>query len=386
MEEIIVENEELKTGVNVIFDYFSCTFPFICYADDFELLIVNDVLKTIVNFLGFDSEDVYKEDYAKNRFKHEYTISNLITLRINGASLKSGHPSCQIELKGDGCRLWESKNPDKTWMEFLEFFIVRLNGSPTRIDLTIDDYDGASVTMPWLRERLERGSFISSFNQNKFYVYGNDEDGWSINFGKNGASQQLCIYEKNKERIAKNKRCIQPYWLRFEMRYRGDKAYDLAMNLLNMDKTKTLQEYAKERLYYMLDFKDENNITYNREHYNLNPTDVLWLEFLDNVEKTKLLRYKIHNSTYMTYCEYMEPKIASFIISRLFINNKNIYATLSDLINIALKDFDSFDKKKINRINVYLSELKCNRINESDLEDLKIKLRNEYEYRTELPF
>ena len=385
MDEILVEDEIKKDGINVIFDYFAVTFPFISHADDYELLLVEDIIDMIIKNLGFTREDVYKDEYAQNRYKYQYTIANGITLRLIGAELKSGYKSCMIEFKGEGCRDWEIRNPDKEWQELFEFFLVRLNGNITRVDLTIDDYVGEYVNFPWIKEHLDRGNFVSNFYDKKYIVYGNDTDGWSITFGSKGSLQQLVIYEKDKEQIRKKKRCNQDFWLRYEMRFRHDKAYDLIMNIINLD-NKSLKQFAMERLYEMLDFKDEDHLTYNKTHFQKNPTNPNWLSFLDGVSKAKMTRYKIHKSTYETYLEYMSPKIASFMISRLLINYKDIYDTLTDIIDITIKYFGKFDQPKMRRINTYLKELGGKPVTYHDIDELQHKLEREYKERTDLPF
>ena len=385
MEEILVKDTDKKTGVHVIIDYFTVTFPFITHTEDYELLVIEDIVGLITNFLGYSKEDVYKEEYAQNRYKHQYTIGNGITLRLIGSEMKNGYKSCMLELKGEGCRDWEFKNPNKSWEEFFEFFLVRLNGNITRVDLTIDDYDGSLINFDWLIGHLQRGEFMSSFNDKKYVIYGNDTDGWSINFGNKGSEQQLVIYEKNKEQIKKKKRCIQDFWLRYEMRFRQAKAYDLVMNILNL-KEKSLKEFAMERLYDMLDFKDESNITYHKTNYHRNPTDPIWLEFLKNVKKAKMTRYKIHESTFETYTEFMDPKVSAYVISRLLINSNDIYKTFTDVINVVLDNFDKMDNKKIKRVNKYLRELKAKEVSRDEIDELRYKLEKEYKQRRELPF
>jgi hypothetical protein len=42
--ELVKEDFEKKTGVHLIIDYFSATFPFICYEDDSDYKIIDEVI------------------------------------------------------------------------------------------------------------------------------------------------------------------------------------------------------------------------------------------------------------------------------------------------------------------------------------------------------
>ena len=145
---------EKKTGVHIVFDYFSATFPFVCYEDDSEYQIINEIVLMICDFLNIKKEDISKENYAMHRFEFQYKLLDHIILRLCGPELKSGHKSCSIELSGQGCREFEEIAESKTWIDFLEFFIVRLNASPTRIDIALDDYDGNIITFDEIKRKM----------------------------------------------------------------------------------------------------------------------------------------------------------------------------------------------------------------------------------------
>lgn len=83
-----------------------------------------------------------------------------------GPKSKAGWPTCSIILKGTGCREFERLNPDKTWYDFILFFITILNANPTQIDLTVDDYDGEYFDFNWIKAKLDKGNFTSTFQRN----------------------------------------------------------------------------------------------------------------------------------------------------------------------------------------------------------------------------
>ncbi len=49
--------------------------------------------------------------------------------------------TCHLELKGDACRDFETRNKEKTWINFL-LFMKQLNAWFKRIDIAIDDFKG----------------------------------------------------------------------------------------------------------------------------------------------------------------------------------------------------------------------------------------------------
>lgn len=289
-----------------------------------------------------------------------------------------------IELKGEGCREFENKNLDKSWMDFLKFFVIRLNANPTRIDLTIDDYDGSNISFEWLKQQLDQENFTTNFKSKKYTIHGNSVDGYSIQMGNRSSVQELVIYEKNKEQIKKGIPCNQEYWLRYEMRFRQNKAYDVSMNILELKTKDEFRKFTMERLLEIIDIKAPGNFNKNNFHKLL--THPKWLSFLEQVNKAKLKRYKIRKSSFETYLNFMKPKVASFIVNTLLHNETDIYLSVTKLLEITLDDFEKMDERKLKRYNDYLKEQNFKQITQDDLDALRIKLEQEIERRRGLPF
>ena len=289
-----------------------------------------------------------------------------------------------IELKGEGCREFENVNLDKSWIDFLDFFVIRLNASPTRIDLTIDDYSGDVVQLDWIRKQLDIENFTTTFKTKKYTIHGNSESGYSLQFGTHSSTQQLVIYEKHKEQVNKGIDCLQKYWLRFEMRFRQDKAYNISMNIINLEDESKFRHFTMARLLEMIDIKEENN--YNQHNLDKADTHPKWKEFLEQVEKSKIKRYKIRKSTYETYKNYMYPKMASFFINLILESENDIFIATTKLLNIALTDFDRLDDIKLKRYNDYLKENDLQPVSMQDLLKVKAMIKKQVEERSELPF
>ena len=82
----------------------------------------------------------------------------------------------------------------------------------------------------------KRGFYTSVFTT-KPKPIGTIEDGLTIQFGSNNSETELVVYDKLLEQRRRNKISDKDYWVRYEMRFRGDKAerviYQLCRDCLN---------------------------------------------------------------------------------------------------------------------------------------------------------
>ena len=225
---------EHQNGVKIAVDYFSCTFPLKLQEDELELIVIEDLVKYIGEFLNFEPSEINKEEYSTNRFRYQYTIGNSIILRLSGPELLIGYRSCQIELKGQGCREFENRS-NKTWNDLFSFFLIRLHGNPTRIDIAIDDYDGTHSNITKIKEILDKGNYTTSFRKKYYKLMGCEQEGWSLQFGSHKSTIMLVIYDKLKEQMSKGNEVNQEFWTRYELRYMKDRAYDVVLNYIEQE-------------------------------------------------------------------------------------------------------------------------------------------------------
>mgnify|MGYP000884136012 CR=1 FL=1 len=365
---------EKKTGMHIIIDYFSATFPFICYEDDSEYSIINEIILMCCEFFNINKKDVEECDFRVNRFQNQYQLSDYIILKLLGPELKSGHKSCSIELKGQGCREFEELTIDKTWIDLLEFFVVKFNASPTRIDIAIDDYSGEFITFDEVRQKLDSKCFTTSFRDKDYVIHGSATKGFTLEFGSNSSVQMLSIYEKNKEQRTKGKDCFQDYWVRYEMRYRHDKAYDVCMKLLNGG-NELFKDCIYGLLYKMLDIKADNN--YGEDNIHKAKTDDKWQTFLGNVNKAKIEKYKIKKSTHETYLLWITPLASFYLLDLLVFHNKNINHLNILIYQRIIKTIEDIDERKLKKLNGFLKEKGFNQLTYSELYELKEKLKKQ---------
>lgn len=371
---------EPKTGQHILVDYFSGTFPFICYEDDLELAVMEDILNDFANFFNYTKEEVIKNEYSTNRFLYQYTIGEQITVRFMGPELKSGRKSCMIELKGKGCREFENKT-NKSWKEFLDYFVIRHNVRPTRIDLVIDDYDGTIIHQREVYKLIDEGYYTSVFRSDP-KIIDNKSGGFTIQFGEHKSPQMLVIYDKLLEQRKKKQPVNQKYWCRYEMRFTHQKANDVVFNIIDTP----IEDYPKfiyGLLYSLLDLKEVNTYGFDSQHKV--PTHPKWLKFLNNYSKAIIKKYDTNTKTYESYTNYCQPIIALYLFSSIVYNNYDLYHAITNLLELTYSYMDNINKVKLQKINIYLKQTINKQTTKEDIYKVKEILNKEITERG-LPF
>lgn len=347
-------------------DYLSATFPMVLNDNDSKMFKVNEIVTMVASFMHIQSDEVKKDKYAHNYFNYEFTLSSDIKLRLDGPINRDYQKTCQIEMKGEGCRKFEELNPDLSWKDLI-LFLLSLNASFKRIDIAIDDFNNGVVNLPWLYKKLKNKHYTSVF-RGSFYPYGDVEEGlMTIQLGSKNSSTQLVIYDKKKEREDRNILCDKLYWVRFEMRFRQGMAQDMVNVFLQ---AKDIETFALGHLYWILDIKEDNN--YSVRHQNNVTTDKDWLLFLNNVNKKQLIKTdSIKVPTWSSYEKYALPYVSSLLIF-LWIICKHDDRRFTVCIYALLARDSNFSKPRLKRLNQYLKELHIDEvINENELEELR---------------
>ena len=341
--------DELRTGIHFTFDYFKATFPLLVNKEEIERSEVARIREEIMKFLNIDKND-YHEDYAA-RYRYSFTLGEHILLRLCGPEFSNGKPSCYIELKGQGCREFEALNPDKTWDDLIKFFVLDYDANVKRIDIAIDHFDNKPVDFDWVLNKLNKNQFASSFKNRNFNLSGNINEGRSITFGRHGSPLMLCIYEKKKQQEKLGIQVPEEYWTRYEMRFANNRADDFAYNYLILSGL-DLNTFILSVFYQMLDIKISNKRTIH--HQSDVETDPRWKEFLGDVEKYKMVKATNYESTYISYQNWAEPLMGSFMLYLIATNKFELQSAITYLISLAVKAIEDFDKTKLKRINSFL--------------------------------
>ena len=130
-----------------------------------ELEVVDDIVDTFSKLLKIPQENIYEKEFGKGNYRYVYELGEGITLKICGPLNASGIHTNSLEMKGEGCREFERQNGKDKWYLFLLTMSAQFQAQCTRIDLTIDDYDGTIISFNWLRDKLEREMYTSSFKK-----------------------------------------------------------------------------------------------------------------------------------------------------------------------------------------------------------------------------
>ena len=229
-------------------DYFSFRFNQ-TYEDN------RDIFLDLLKLLTYQND--YNISYAKG--KNGYTdcvvIGPGISLYYGGDMTmdKDGNLTSYLEMKGEGCREFESiayyknkdLNIDDCWSELFETCMT-IGGKCTRIDLPVDDCEGI-IDIETIKEKIANKEYTTRLKKIEETVSYEDDDqenlgnnglpdivstieskhkGYSVTLG-NRSHIQLCIYNKKAEQNNKGRPVQYGSWVRYESRFYHDNANDI---------------------------------------------------------------------------------------------------------------------------------------------------------------
>ena len=347
-----MDNEKI---MDVKVDYLSVTFPLEVHVGDVRELIIEDTIDLVSNFLNIPKSLRKKEPKASHRFKYQYLLGESIILRLVGPADSTGFQTCQLELKGQGCREYEERCKNKTWKDLI-LFLKMLNSKTTRLDLALDDFSN-QIPLAWLDRKIDKKYYTSSI-KSKGKPIGRVEDGYSVTLGSNESPLQICIYDKLAEQLEKGKAVQQESWTRYEMRFRRSKAHlvfrELYKSLDKENEKDSLMKFAFSLLRQNLDIKEDNN--YSQPNQKRANTDSKWLEFLDNAEKYQLPKLEKKDVSLDTFIERYEKSASYYLLFLYIIHNKD-KESFEHHIYEMLYNNTSLDNAKYHRLNIYLNKL-----------------------------
>ncbi len=394
MNNEIKEAPPSKTGRHVIIDYFRASFELMVTEVADEEIEVREKVNEIANFLGVDKSEISERTIMKNKYKYMFDLGPEMELGMIGPKSRDGIPTCSLHLKGKGCREYEARNPNKSWKDFFEYMLVDNQMKPSRIDVSIDDYEGDTVTIPWLLEKLNKKQFTSCFKHKYHKIHGCVEEGFSIEMGSRTSSAQLMIYDKLKEQQKRKKEVNQDYWVRYEMRFFHEKATKVALEILDSFRSNKDDKdsdgicgfllYVNSLLLGVLDIKEDNN--YDVAHQCDVATDPKWNEFLYSPNKWKVVPEINRENRWKSKMLSVKRTMPNYFLVQFLKANCNPYMFTTYL----LEDFKEYfsklhSKQQLKIVNDYLIDIGMEPIDDKKLYEIESILEFELEDRR-LPF
>ena len=383
----------------VAFDYLSFTFPYSNFApenfDFFEQLLYLKNVPCSANPIGAygyslslrwnNQVNSSKETFTKFFYQCNESRKN-----------QFGEETGLFELEGDGCRALENRGGDAfphQWFVILNALLYSIpHTSITRFDFAIDVFNsemsieeidrqiclGNAVTPFWHYDQ-SRGLNLKNFDPDK-HIY-------TI-----GSKNSLCfleIYDKKEEREAIGKTVDFDSWYRFEFRFKGEKAKDFILNLLdNWDqKNDSIGDFAAEYLNKKLTIhvrptQGKNALPENQILCVPNdvkrkwPVHPAWLALVGTSKRAVLVNYFKYESSITKNAEWFSSSV-SVPFAKLFCANPDkfwvfVYKVLGDGVG-RIKD----KKEALGLINDYRKKKGNSSLNGHDLDRISELLKSE---------
>lgn len=311
------------SGLRACVDWLQATFKIVSPNQ-----LITDVLQMDLN--GFFPST------GKYGYKKSFKCGS-ITIYFDGTEEMGTH----IVMKGRGCREYE-RYGKRNWKELLQT-IFEYQGSFTRLDIAVDDFEGI-FTVKGLVRKVKSRELISKFKRAK-----NVEDieiktgkihGVTLYFGSGKSDVQIRVYDKLSERKDGNYNVSEDIkvWNRTEIQLRDEKATFVADVLARKEAGEssigeTVCGILKDYLRFTVKGKDTN-----RSRWKTAP---FWDKFLGKVEALPLTTI-IEEKTVLEKKEWLRKSVAPSLalVYKAFDNDMG---QIADMINegcLRLKERD----------------------------------------------
>ncbi|MBZ1511359.1 replication initiation factor domain-containing protein [Leuconostoc mesenteroides] len=235
---------DLKNALDLQFDWVTITF-----SDMTGEQVINDVmrLKPELFLERSTTQNFYTREFAfageKNIYVQDFEPTKDVDTNQDVQKL-----GATMYLTGQGTRLFEKALLEQglTWKKFF-VQAKRFKGTFSRLDIALNDNWGL-LDMDEIIEATQQNRFWSK--SRSFAIHGNNQDGWTANFGK--SPFVIRIYDKQKEQEQKGLETSIKN--RVELELHADRAEQVISEWFEND---SLVEYSVSILYTYLWFVDE---------------------------------------------------------------------------------------------------------------------------------
>ncbi|MBZ1541379.1 replication initiation factor domain-containing protein [Leuconostoc mesenteroides] len=235
---------DLKNALDLQFDWVTITF-----SDMTGEQVINDVmrLKPELFLERSTTQNFYTREFAFAGEKSIY-VQDFEPTKDVDTNQDVQRVGATMYLTGQGTRLFEKALLEQglTWKKFF-VQAKRFKGTFSRLDIALNDNWGL-LDMDEIIEATQQNRFWSK--SRSFAIHGNNQDGWTANFGK--SPFVIRIYDKQKEQEQKGLETSIKN--RVELELHADRAEQVISEWFEND---NLVEYTASILYTYLWFVDE---------------------------------------------------------------------------------------------------------------------------------
>lgn len=190
---------------------------------------------------------------------------------------------CHVEMSGQGCREFETSNHN--WRDLIATIKLQ-NGKFTRLDIALDTVDG-SLPLKKIRRAVNLGQVRSNFTSVRTIESatlspdGLKNKSQTVYFGSGLSRCMFRLYDKAAQ-SGLNTETYSPFWIRFELQLREDRAAIAADEIL---RKQNLGYVATGIINQYLSFIDPKSDS-NRSRCLLLPWWFNWLQHTDKLKIT----------------------------------------------------------------------------------------------------
>lgn len=351
--------------------------------DDFRVIkqgrndyrIMDERFNELTKVLGHIPESNNMQPQVFNRgFTNGYLLNQFIRIHYGGEQVKShGRYTVSIEMSGQACREFE-KYSGHTWLDLFRMIFKYESFRISRLDFAVDDFKGTEISLPYIRELVEKGlytsnsrkgSAVSSWEKNSDEV---TTAGLTIYIGAKGGNQ-LAIYDKLRERIGLGMEVETDCWNRYEMRFVHEKAYavlEYYYLALETNNDYDLKQYVQGLLLDFMDLKDETDKNSRIRRKATNPK---WIEFLESINKIDIKRRVKEPPTFQRKLKWIDESMGSTFVELALA--KDLHGLQELICRKVLDSIDDLEPKKLARLNQYMIETEQDQITDDRIVVIK---------------
>ena len=352
-------------NINTGLDYLTLNVPVDFPSETYKVTALEKILK--VDDLDYDI--ITTRNKSSNKIlgeRHKYDESTNIFIND---SVSLGRKLTRVELKGQGCRGIEERYLDDWEKGYydLMYNVISNGGWATRIDIFIDIFNG-DITTQEIDKKIKNCEYTCTPRKycedgTKNCVDGSN-DGWGYLFGKEGSGTRVRIYDKLAEQQSRGKSIDVEIksWIRFEIRFNGDVAKTMLLEVMN--NIKNLQSFALGVLKGTFEFK-EFSLDSHKDRW---PTWLKWDKFLKDIAKVKPYnQFKRESNIQVSKNWYSRSATKIHEIDRYTSTKEEYY--MSELLNRKVGLQKIVDNNSIlNEINKERAKKGLSKLNMKDLE------------------